>query len=284
MFKSILHPPAAGDAAVGKYQVKELTVFRRLLTESLDAIPPSHSMMALLEIDITEPRKTLANLKESGHHASLFAFVVKSIATALTEHRELNSMRSGNRVIEFEDIDINVPVELDSSGEKTPRQVVIRNAACKSVEEIWEEIHAAKERFQTAGNTGEEDQWALSTMQRLFILPKFLLAILVRTLQGNPFNVKRMSGTTFVTSVTMPGISGFAVPYIIGPRAVSFALGSVVKKPAVVDQEIMSREILSMTVVFNHDIVDGAPAARFARRLKELLEGGAVLTRPASGA
>jgi pyruvate/2-oxoglutarate dehydrogenase complex dihydrolipoamide acyltransferase (E2) component len=275
---AFLRPTA--DDAIGKYEVRKLTTFRRLLAESLDAVPPSHNMMALLELDITEPRKALRTLQDSGRHVSLFAFVVKSIATALAEHRGLNSMRSGNRIFEFEDIDVNLPVELDSSGEKTPRQVVIRQAASKSVEEIWEEIHAAKERFLTAGNTGQEDQWALSLMQKLFILPKFLLSMLVRALQANPLNVKRMSGTTFITSVAMPGVSGFAVPYLIGPRAVSFALGGVTDKPAAVGEEIVRREFLSMTIAFNHDIVDGAPAARFTRRLKELIESGAVLTTP----
>jgi pyruvate/2-oxoglutarate dehydrogenase complex dihydrolipoamide acyltransferase (E2) component len=41
-----------------------------------------------------------------------------------------------------------------------------------------------------------------------------------------------------------------------------------------VDGEIRIREYLSVTISFDHDIVDGAPAARFAQRLKELVESG----------
>ena len=40
----------------------------------------------------------------------------------------------------------------------------------------------------------------------------------------------------------------------------------------VVDGNIVPREILNLTVVINHDIVDGGPAARFTRRLIELIE------------
>ena len=70
---------------------------------------------------------------------------------------------------------------------------------------------------------------------------------------------------------------GFILPYIGGPRAVSFALGSVLKKPWVVGQQIMIRDFLSMTIIFNHDLVDGAPAARFVDRLKKLTESADVL-------
>jgi pyruvate/2-oxoglutarate dehydrogenase complex dihydrolipoamide acyltransferase (E2) component len=41
-----------------------------------------------------------------------------------------------------------------------------------------------------------------------------------------------------------------------------------------VDGQIEIRERLSMTVSFDHDIIDGAPAARFTQRFKELIETG----------
>ena len=37
---------------------------------------------------------------------------------------------------------------------------------------------------------------------------------------------------------------------------------------------IEPRQILSLTIIFDHDVIDGAPAARFARRLVELIESG----------
>jgi len=42
-------------------------------------------------------------------------------------------------------------------------------------------------------------------------------------------------------------------------------------------ERIEVREYLSVTASFDHDIVDGAPAARFARRLRELVEGAELL-------
>jgi len=51
-------------------------------------------------------------------------------------------------------------------------------------------------------------------------------------------------------------------------------VGGISAKPAVVDGRVVTREYLSLTVDFDHDIVDGAPAARFVQHLKELIERG----------
>ena len=55
---------------------------------------------------------------------------------------------------------------------------------------------------------------------------------------------------------------------------VGLVVGSIAWKPAVVEGRIEPREILNLTVMFDHDIVDGGPAARFVRRLVEMIESG----------
>jgi pyruvate/2-oxoglutarate dehydrogenase complex dihydrolipoamide acyltransferase (E2) component len=55
-----------------------------------------------------------------------------------------------------------------------------------------------------------------------------------------------------------------------------FALGSVIKKPWVCEGRIEIREIMHMTVIFDHDVVDGAPAMRFMVDLIQTIEEGAV--------
>jgi pyruvate/2-oxoglutarate dehydrogenase complex dihydrolipoamide acyltransferase (E2) component len=52
-------------------------------------------------------------------------------------------------------------------------------------------------------------------------------------------------------------------------------------KPAVIAGGIEPREVLNLTVMFDHDIVDGAPATRFTRRLVGLIESGYGLTETA---
>jgi pyruvate/2-oxoglutarate dehydrogenase complex dihydrolipoamide acyltransferase (E2) component len=54
-------------------------------------------------------------------------------------------------------------------------------------------------------------------------------------------------------------------------------IGGIEQKPLLRDGRLESREHLCLTVTFDHDIIDGAPAARFVRRLQELVEGAAGL-------
>lgn len=82
-----------------------------------------------------------------------------------------------------------------------------------------------------------------------------------------------MMGTVIVTSIGMIGnVNGWAVPYSIHPLC--FAIGSIIKKPGVKDDNIEIREFLNMTILIDHDVVDGAPAARFAARLEDLIKNG----------
>ena len=57
-------------------------------------------------------------------------------------------------------------------------------------------------------------------------------------------------------------------------QSVLLIVGGISRKPAVIDGRIEPRDMLDLTVTFDHDVVDGAPAARFVKRLVELIESG----------
>ncbi len=125
------------------------------------------------------------------------------------------------------------------------------------------QIHASKQDDE------EPIGYISSSAGRWFldILAKSLVLFLSRRILGNHKGVRRISGTVFVTSVSMfSNIPGYAVPYAGGPNAVSFALGSTIRKPAVMNNAVEIREIVHISVSFNHDPADGAPAARFLNR------------------
>lgn len=136
------------------------------------------------------------------------------------------------------------------------RQYIVRAADRKSCAEIAAEIHAAK----TGGDNGSG--YVFSTVLRTFLtaIPRRASGWLMRSLLRNHAKVRDLSGTAFVTSVSMfSNVPGYVIPYIGGPKAVSIALGSAVKKPVVRRDGIVVREMINMTVVFNHGIVDGPP-------------------------
>ena len=58
---------------------------------------------------------------------------------------------------------------------------------------------------------------------------------------------------------------------LVGGATVGVAVGSIVEIPRIRDRRLETREHLCLTVTFNHDIVDGDPAARFLKRYSELL-------------
>ena len=95
-----------------------------------------------------------------------------------------------------------------------------------------------------------------------------------------------MTGTAFVTALGMFGRgAGWGLPSTIS-YPVGLTVGSISRKPGVVgtgeSARIEVRDMLALTVTLDHDVIDGAPAARFIARLRELIEGGAGLVASAS--
>ena len=84
-------------------------------------------------------------------------------------------------------------------------------------------------------------------------------------------------GVVGVTAIGMFGAGSiWLVP--LTNATVTVAIGSISKKPVLVDGNLQEHEFLCLTISFDHDIVDGAPAARFTRRFAELLSGGMELS------
>jgi len=90
---------------------------------------------------------------------------------------------------------------------------------------------------------------------------------------GSPSITKQSMGTVMITSVGMAGrINGWVIPMSVHPLA--FAVGSVIKKPGVVNNEIVVREYLYVTASVDHDVIDGVPAVKALGKLAELVEKG----------
>jgi pyruvate/2-oxoglutarate dehydrogenase complex dihydrolipoamide acyltransferase (E2) component len=83
-------------------------------------------------------------------------------------------------------------------------------------------------------------------------------------------------GNVMVTSLSMVGkINGWFLHKTVHP--ISFGIGSVIRKPMVVHGEIEAREVLHMTILMDHDVIDGAPMVRFVNELSRRIETGTGL-------
>jgi pyruvate/2-oxoglutarate dehydrogenase complex dihydrolipoamide acyltransferase (E2) component len=235
-----------------------------------------HHVKALVEIDVTDARKKIRAVRnESRNPLSFTSWALKCIADAIDEYPEVHALRKGRKnLIMFDEVDVSLLVEKEIGGTRVPIPMVIRGVNHKGITDICNEIEHAKSRSMDDEKDFVLEQNRQQKYIRLFaMLPQFLRLIIWRIALSSPFRVRKMMGTVVVTSVGMMGrVSGWLIPYSIHPAC--FALGSVVKKPGVAGNNIGIREFLEMTILLDHDVIDGAPAARFVARLSELMEKG----------
>lgn len=83
-------------------------------------------------------------------------------------------------------------------------------------------------------------------------------------------------GSFTITNYGAVGAS-FGVPVIKHPEAGILGVGAIVKKPLVIDDEIVIRSVLPLSLSFDHRIIDGADAGRFVGEVKKLLANPELL-------
>jgi len=188
------------------------------------------------EVDMTACLNMLGALKKEGRGASATAVIIKACAAALSEHEIVNAFIDGEEIVYHGEIDIGCAIDVPN-GLLVP---VIRGADKKDVFAITAEIADFAERGQRGALTGAE-----------------------------------MSGGTFtVSNVGMFGVEIFT-PIINHPQAAIMGVGAIARLPRYLDDSseiLVPRSIMKLSLTYDHRIVDGAPAARFSLRVRELLE------------
>jgi len=159
--------------------------------------------------------------------------LIKAVAKALLDHRLLNATLEGEQIKVFEDINVGVAVTTEN-GLVVP---VIRNADKKSLSEISSVLKELVEKARQ-GKLTREDLTA---------------------------------GTFTITNLGMYGVDVF-FPIINPPETAILGVGRVVDKPVAVDGQVTIKPLMQLSLVYDHRIVDGAPAARFLQTVKQVLE------------
>ena len=173
-----------------------------------------------------------------------------------------------SQLVLFDEVDVTSMFEIEADGERLPLARVIRAANKRTCWQIHDEIRSIQEERK------REKSLPYARLLWLYpLVPAFIRRLAYRILLKNPHWVKRFIGTVQVTAVGMFGTGGgWAITQPFYTLAI--AVGGIAERTRMVDGQIEIREFLSLTLSFDHDIVDGAPAARFTQRLKELVESG----------
>ena len=105
------------------------------------------------------------------------------------------------------------------------------------------------------------------------------IADLAERTRSNKITPDELGGGTFTLTNTGSRGALFDTPIINQPQVAILGVGSVVKRPVVVNdpelgEVIAVRSMVYLALTYDHRIVDGADAARFLTTVKERLEGG----------
>jgi pyruvate dehydrogenase E2 component (dihydrolipoamide acetyltransferase) len=233
---------ALPSPAVGGLTPREaipLSGMRRVIADRMHASLQEMAQLTLTtEADVTPLVELRSHLvpaaKVYGHRAPSYTdLIVHIVARTLRSHPFLNASLTDNQVVAWNEIHIGVAVALDR-GLLVP---VIQHADRKPLQTISEELGDLAERARANRLTPDE-------------------------LQG---------GTFTITNLGLQEIDAFT-PIVNPPQCAILGVGRIAKKPAVYQDQLAIRHLVTLSLSFDHRVVDGAPAGAFLRDVKRALE------------
>lgn len=245
---------------------------RRLVTAAVRAGRRIAPMHGLFDVDITTARGLLA---ENDPPLSLTAFVIATLGRAAANHPQVHAFRDWRgRLVEHHHVDVQALVEVATAQGPFGLVHVVRDADVRSVAEISAELRACKAEPGLT-SSGRLLNLLAPTAGRIPGLYRAMFAVLSRSRRAH-----LATGTVQVSAVGMFAEGGgFAIaPPTLASLVV--VVGGLSTQPHVVGESIEMREVLDLTLTIDHNVVDGAPATRFAADFRRLLRTGAVLRPP----
>jgi len=214
-----------------------LGAVRKRIAERMMLSEQSYAPVTLTtEVDASELvrlREVLKNDPIKSVVPSYNVLFTKIVAKTLHEHPNLNASIDGGEIVYWPTVNIGVAVDTER-GLIVP---VVRNVAAKSISDLAHEMND----------------------------------LLGRAAQGKA-TVEELTGGTFtITNLGVQDIDAFT-PIINPPECAVLGVGRLRKHMVVVDDQPEVRVMLVLSLTFDHRLVDGAPAARFLQRIKQLVE------------
>lgn len=254
------------------FTVRPYPAMRRMGSMLLRTARQKNIIHGLVEADVTDVRRAIhAHKERTGESLSLTAFFIVCLACAVAEEPAVQAFRVGGKQYIFENVDVMMQLERDSNGNKVVATHIVRSANQKTFGQIHDEIRQAQHE--------PLEKQEIRRLQRLLErFPALVFRLYWWRVIGNIRMLRRYGAMVGITSVGMFGDSlGWGIP--ISFATVHVTVGGMGEKPGVMHGEIAIRDYVSLTLSFDHDMVDGAPAARFIQRFKSLIESGyGVLT------
>ena len=223
----------------GNYEVQPMSVMRQRIAEHMVLSKRvSPHVYSVDEVDMTPIAALRAKLKnkfeaDTGTKLTFMPFFVRAAVEALRAFPTVNSSVDGTNVVLHKECNIGIAVALDW-GLIVP---VIKNAEEKNFLGIARTMNDLAERARSKKLKPEE-----------------------------------VAEGTF--AITNPGVFGglFGLPVINQPNVAILGLGTIEKRPVVIEDAIAIRSMVYLTLSYDHRVVDGAVAHQFMAKIKHTLE------------
>lgn len=217
------------------------TIAKRMMT----SLQTSAQLTTVIEVDVTRIASLRARAKKSfaereGTNLTFLPFFVKAATEALKMHPKINATINGNEVTYYDYEHIGIAVD-------TPKGLFV--PVVKHAGDL------------TLGG-----------------LAKSINDLAKRTREGKA-EVSELSGSTFTITNTGSGGALFDTPVLNTPEVAILGLGTIVKRPTVVkdaegNETIGIRSMVYLSLSYDHQLIDGADAARYLMTVKKRLEAG----------
>jgi pyruvate dehydrogenase E2 component (dihydrolipoamide acetyltransferase) len=231
--------PTTPSIVTEEERVVTLTMTRRTIAKRMaDSAHTTAPVTLTTEADVTELVAQRERMKADLEAKKLVVptytdLMIKMMGVALQEHPHLNASLMEDKIVLHDKIHIGLAVDSDD-GLLVP---VISDVPSKSIQEIAVQA-------QTLAEKARKRKLQVEDLQR---------------------------GTFTVTNLGTYGIDAFT-PIIKLPECAILGIGRIITKPAFHNGEIVPREMMSLSLTFDHRVVDGGPAARFLDTIRNYAE------------
>lgn len=254
-------------------------VYRNNIVDFLDHSKRRHHVSATWEADVTDTLETIARIQREIRFAiSLNAYLVHGIARAAMAHPEMQSVRIRwrRKIARFDGADVGTAVEQRIPGQGSlALPYTVRRADKKSLAEICLEMRTAAKSNLLTSDPG------IRWRGRLAHYPAWLRRLIWTWVDLDPARRRRVRGTIGLTNVNFlmdenRPVFGYPMALLTTGLCAGSIYNKLVPEPSD-PRGFTTRKFMCLTLVADHDLVDGAPMARFARTFNIALQAGAGL-------
>jgi pyruvate/2-oxoglutarate dehydrogenase complex dihydrolipoamide acyltransferase (E2) component len=251
-----------------KYTKVTYPKIRRATIGVLKAARRKNMIHSIIEVDISNARRNIRKIKkETKNYISFTGYIIYCVSKAVDKNKIMHAYRNKkNQLILFNDVDVSTTIERKIDNNSEVVAMIVRGANHKTIAEISEEIKTEKEKDVSEAEV-------FRSINLFLAIPSFIRQLVFRLLDKSPKLMKKKAGTIMVTSANMVGSgAGWGIP--VATHTLNITIGGIVDRIVEQNNQFEKRQHLCLTFSFDHDIIDGAPAARFIRNclIKKIIE------------